>query len=486
MKKENQDSRELLDRLEQELALAKAELQKLSSAEEKSVFPVLRISPEGFVIYANSSSYPLLLEWGVSVGGKIPASFLEANPGFLDSDQPSRFQVARMRPFSVQFLVVPVLTLGYIHYYGTSLEYSGGESAIDNVYGELFRHGPTVLVRVKKEDGFPIEFVSQNIRQFGYDEGHLIEVKQAFADMVSTQDRTKFLKELTLHGPATKPLLELRIHTIGGETRWVEIRPAHFPGSEELVSFTLLDITQRKTAELVQKNSIEELKKINSELDRFVYTASHDLKAPLRSIVGLINLAKAESVNEGLDIYLDKIFKSAGKLDNFINDLVNFSRSTRLDVKVKKIDFDQLITDTIENLKFMENASAMTIETEVNDLHFYSDENRLGILFSNMISNSMKYQKLKSIEKARLSIKIDVKPEKATLIFEDNGIGISKEAAANIYDMFYRASTQSEGSGLGLYIVKEIVKKLKGSISLQSEEGIGSKFTIQIPNESKK
>jgi signal transduction histidine kinase len=111
----------------------------------------------------------------------------------------------------------------------------------------------------------------------------------------------------------------------------------------------------------------------------------------------------------------------------------------------------------------------------------FSDAIRLSIIFNNLISNSIKYRHPRK-EKSFFSVSIKVYSEKAVITVEDNGIGIGEKYLDKIFNMFFRATEKSEGSGLGLYIVKEALDKLKGCIKVESIINNGTKFIIEIPN----
>lgn len=226
----------------------------------------------------------------------------------------------------------------------------------------------------------------------------------------------------------------------------------------------------------------------NKELDRFVYSASHDLKAPLRSIMGIVSIARTETTDEVQQNYLNMIQRSASKLDNFINDLVNFSRNSRLEIKSEAIDFRTMVDEILEELSHMDNNTNLQVSTEIKGSECKSDPSRMKIIFSNMISNAIKYQNRSKGVQPMLHISVHSTKTKTVLTFEDNGEGISKENQKKVFDMFYRASDQSYGSGLGLYIVAEVTKKLRGKIKLESEQGKGTKFTFTFakkPNKNK-
>jgi PAS domain S-box-containing protein len=242
------------------------------------------------------------------------------------------------------------------------------------------------------------------------------------------------------------------------------------------------DITSQTKAENLLKQQNQELTKINEELDRFVYSASHDLRAPLMSVKGLLNMIKVDPDKKNVDHYLGLIEKSVGKLDNFILDIINYSRNSRMEVIPKMIDFSDLLNESIDSLKYMDGAEDVRSVRILNiAAPFYSDYSRLLILFNNIISNAVRYRdKWKNDSFLRVEITTDA--EKATIIFSDNGVGIAEEYLENVFKMFFRANADSKGSGLGLYIVKGVLEKLNGSVDVQSKVGHGTTFTMQIPN----
>ena len=242
------------------------------------------------------------------------------------------------------------------------------------------------------------------------------------------------------------------------------------------------DISDIKNWQQRIEENNQELKKTNAELDRFVYSTSHDLRAPLTSVLGLINIALAESDPELIRDFLRRMRNSVLRLDLFIQDIVNYSRNTRLEVIEEEINFKELLDDILEKMEFMENANSIDFKIQVKDGgKFYSDKNRLNVILSNLISNGIKYQDFNK-EYRYIYIKIKISKDKATITIEDNGQGIPFEYQEKVFHMFFRASEQSTGSGLGLYIVKEMIDKLSGSIKMISNPGLGTKFQLEIPN----
>lgn len=237
---------------------------------------------------------------------------------------------------------------------------------------------------------------------------------------------------------------------------------------------------QRKA--LLRSN--EDLKKSNKELDSFVYSVSHDLRAPLSSMLGVIGLCEMREMDPFMQKNVSLLKTSVRKLDGFIMDILDYSRNARLDMHLQEIHFDEMLTDIFGNLKFMctDDQKKVDIRLAVrNGIPFYSDKSRLSIILNNLISNSIRYQN-PEVADPFVEIQVEVSETGADILVRDNGIGIAEENQGKVFNMFYRVSNKSAGSGLGLYIVKEAVEKLDGVIRLDSETGKGTQFSIRLPN----
>ncbi|WP_167333084.1 PAS domain S-box protein [Maribacter forsetii] len=248
----------------------------------------------------------------------------------------------------------------------------------------------------------------------------------------------------------------------------------------------IYDDSKRKEAENRLETQYYELQKTNSELDSFVYSASHELRAPLSSVLGLIQLIQMEDVDPKLFQHLNMMEKSIERLDDFIKDIIEYSRNKHLALSLDSINFTNLIEHSIESLWYLENTQKINIKINVIDkVDFVSDSKRISVLLNNFISNAIKYH---NINKNNATIWVDVKTTKkeAVLIIKDNGVGIAEEQLEKIFEMFYRVSSKVMGSGIGLFIVQEVVSKLNGTIDVRSKIGNGTTFTIKIPNKTGK
>jgi signal transduction histidine kinase len=230
----------------------------------------------------------------------------------------------------------------------------------------------------------------------------------------------------------------------------------------------------------------KDLVKANMELDKFVYSVSHDLRAPLSSMIGVVEIAEEETEDAIVKENLNYLKGSIGKLDTFISDILDYSRNSRMEVRKEEINFQEILNDITNNLKYMSANEKSKKQVKINlDIteraKFHSDKSRLNVVLNNLISNSIRYQNPKADEPF-VNILVDTSDTEANIVIRDNGIGINKEQHEKIFEMFYRISESSVGSGLGLYIVKETVDKLQGRIEVESNPGDGTAFTVHIPN----
>ncbi len=230
------------------------------------------------------------------------------------------------------------------------------------------------------------------------------------------------------------------------------------------------------------KGALKELSDRNFELDQLMYKTSHDLRSPLSSIIGLVNLAHLDNDPSTFRDYLSKIDGRARKLDEFIRSMLDYARVNRMEADYEEVDLQALVSSCISELEHMDFGPQMKIimQIDASSGRLRSDKLRLRIIVSNIISNAFKYRNT-DVE-SFLKISAGASNAAVVLSFEDNGIGIKEEHRAKIFNMFYRATDKSQGSGLGMYIVKQAVEKLRGKIDLTSEYGKGTRITITLPN----
>ena len=254
------------------------------------------------------------------------------------------------------------------------------------------------------------------------------------------------------------------------------------PWNHEMIKNTVTNATEiydtRKN--LHDKNT--SLQEAYNELDKFVYSVSHDLRSPLMSILGIANLAELD-VNDAKSLeYFKSVKGMVNKLDGFIHDIINHYKGNLSSEFNDKINFDFLIKDIIESIKYHPNAQDVRFEVDVNQvMEFTSNKMNVQTILSNLISNAFKYQREDESDKL-VSVTGKIVNDMAIIEVRDNGVGIKEDKINDVFNMFYRAKADEKGSGLGLFIVKEAVEKLNGKIDLKSEFGTGTVVTLSLPN----
>jgi signal transduction histidine kinase len=230
-----------------------------------------------------------------------------------------------------------------------------------------------------------------------------------------------------------------------------------------------------------EKERSQYYENVNIELENFLNRTTHDLRSPLASIKGLVSRATYEITDPRSIAVFHKIDERIENLDVFSKDIIEYSKNELRDVMYERVDLLALFTEIIESLKYM--ASAHRIEFVV-DMGLAGDvvvdKDRLKIVLSNLVSNAIKYNNPQQ-QKPFVKISARHTADQLLIAVEDNGLGIGEQYLEKIFNMFYRASETGQGSGLGLYIVRSAVTKMRGEISVESTEGYGSRFSLRLP-----
>ncbi|WKV13515.1 sensor histidine kinase [Marivirga harenae] len=249
----------------------------------------------------------------------------------------------------------------------------------------------------------------------------------------------------------------------------------------------LEETVKERTAELRSqkerlKEANEELKTINNELDNFVYRSSHDLVAPLKSLRGLISVAGMSNNPDQIKDYFQLMNISINKLEEFIRSIMDFSTNTKKPLEIREIRMDVVIDSIVEDLKFYENAEKVElIRAYDSEFKIKTDAKRLNIVLSNLVTNALKYHDFKKDEPPYIKVSAKVENNSYLIEVEDNGSGIPEEYQGKIFNMFFRAHQGIEGSGLGLYIVRDTLNVLKGTVDFTSKVRKGTTFKVVLP-----
>lgn len=228
--------------------------------------------------------------------------------------------------------------------------------------------------------------------------------------------------------------------------------------------------------------SEEELAKANKELDRFVYSVSHDLRAPMTTLLGLLNISEHEQDLEALRQYQVLMRNSLKRMDHFISNLLNYSSSNRLENNPEPVCLKELTQEVASSLRHLPHAFSIDLITDFEaGVPFYSDLHKIKIILSNLLSNAILFHNLEQ-DRPYIHLKSRIRDSGMQLTIEDNGQGIEEQYHKKIFEMFFRANKSATGNGLGLYIVKETIEKLDGQLSFRSALNEGTTFTIELPN----
>ena len=228
--------------------------------------------------------------------------------------------------------------------------------------------------------------------------------------------------------------------------------------------------------ELMHTN--RELVERNQELDAILYRSSHDLKSPLTSMFGVLNLIKAEKLPDHLKDYCIHLEQRMQQMNSVINTLTLLGKSVLDEIKLKQISISNLIADEIEQLRYLPNFKLITFEKQFEGPdHIFADDLLTRILIRSLLSNAIVFR---SATPGKVLISVNTGNQALNIVIKDDGEGISPEVAPNIWDMFYRGSERSIGQGMGLYLVKKIIHRLHGNIWYRSQEGF-TIFELLIP-----
>lgn len=283
--------------------------------------------------------------------------------------------------------------------------------------------------------------------------------------------------------------LEHRFLQHNGEYRWHLSRGLAYvdAGTDAIILWvgTNTDIHDHKLALETVANSNAQLTRINNDLDNFVYTASHDLKAPVMNIEGLIYaLERVVNPRQGasreVQQIMQMIYQSIGRFKNTIEDLTEISKIQKnLDAEISEVVISALIKDVLMSIseQVKDTRALIRVDTSACEKINFSKKDLQSIIF-NLVSNALKYHSPE--RKLEVEITTRRQDEYIVLSVKDNGLGFRTEQAEKIFSMFKRLHNHVDGSGIGLYIVKRIVDNAGGKIEVESEVGKGSLFHIYL------
>lgn len=246
---------------------------------------------------------------------------------------------------------------------------------------------------------------------------------------------------------------------------------------------TITNAYDKYTTKKELESKIKELEKTTDELGRFVTRISQDIRLPVLSALGIINLSKSDPALDGQSEYITIIKDNLQRVDSFLQTMIDYYKNVNTYPEYEEIDFRALIHDCIEICKKQDPSVEFQVKVD-QQRTFNNDLYRISIILNSLIANAIQY---KNPEAADAIVKLSATTEEdnAIISIEDNGIGILKDHLNKIFQLFFQSGeVKTSGSGVGLYVAKEALSRLGGEISVSSIPGEGTKFTITIPNQN--
>ena len=328
------------------------------------------------------------------------------------------------------------------------------------------------LNRYIKEDHFYLQFgiLAELV---------LFSVGLGFRARLNEEEKRKAQEELIIQ-LKTNESLQTKVNrelSLKVEERTAEILKAK--QEIELINLSLEKKVEERTEKL--RNTNQKMAEINKELDLFLYRASHDLRGPIARMLGLFEAIKLENVDSIAMAYFDMFNHSALEMDKLLSQLRTVSFITNKTPELKEIPLKAFIEQIKYNLNEVIHKNKVTFESNVDEKScLKSDPELLIFVVQNVIENSIVYNYTDNHTPV-VKIYFSENEENAIIKITDNGIGIPPEYYNLIFDMFFRATSSSKGSGLGLYLVKRTLVKLQGNVQVQSRISEFTTFTITLP-----
>ncbi len=256
------------------------------------------------------------------------------------------------------------------------------------------------------------------------------------------------------------------------------------PWNNDLVRLAIQDAMDLFDTRKNLSDKNESLQSAYNELDKFVYSVSHDLRSPLMSILGIANLAEVDVQDPKSLEYFQTIKGMVDKLDGYIHQIIDHYKGSQGKQFGDRIDFNKVVDEIIESIKYHPSAQGVKFQVNLEQSDsFLSNKMNVKTILSNLISNAFKYQREEETNKF-VEVTGTITSEKAEIIVKDNGVGIKEDKKEEVFNMFYRAKQDETGTGLGLFIVSEAIEKLAGSIDLRSTFGKGTEIKLILPGTS--
>jgi PAS domain S-box-containing protein len=376
------------------------------------------------------------------------------------------------------------LTLALAHVAAVSLRRKKAEDALRQA-NWVVENSPVMFFRWKAAEGWPVDLVSENVSQLGYAPQEFLAGSVCYAAIVHPEDLVRITREIHEYvaSGVDRFQQEYRIITKDGKVRWVDDRKSAERSADGQVRYyqgIVIDVTERKQAAAEREKLIAEMEAKNTELERFTYTVSHDLKSPLITIRGFLGLLEKDVLagdHDRLRGDLARIGEATDKMQRLLNDLLELSRIGRIMNPPQTVPFETIVRDAIESAAGQINARDAIVEVAAGLPTVYGDRARLVEVVQNLIDNAVKFMGNQPAPRIEIGARVSEDPSQTVFYVRDNGIGIDPQYHERVFGLFNKLDTTSAGTGVGLALVKRIVEVHGGHVWIESE-GVGTGTTF--------
>lgn len=246
---------------------------------------------------------------------------------------------------------------------------------------------------------------------------------------------------------------------------------------EEMV----VNIAAQAAISLDNSKLFEQVKSLSDKKDEFIALASHELKTPLTTIKGYLQVLEKKEKDQMTTLFIDKALNQVNKLNTLIEDLLNMSRieAGKLDFNLEEFDIREMLLEIIETFGYSYDSHEIKFDLGEGPAKVHGDRQRIEQAIINLVTNAIKY----SPEADKIYIRLKVEKDRVRIKVRDEGIGLSEEQRSQLFTRFYRAENTKgiSGLGIGLYLTKQIIDRHNGEIGVTSKLGEGSEFNFYLP-----
>jgi len=355
------------------------------------------------------------------------------------------------------------------------------------LYRTLVEQTSVAIYRdLAQEDG-PSAYISPQIKNMlGYSPEDFLSEPDFWQSLLHPDDKNRVFNEIkqmlaTGRGIAS----EYRMKAKNGEWVWLgdeSVVIKNDKGKLLYIQGVLMDITKQKAVEAQRESLIKELEEKNSELERFTYTVSHDLKAPLITMGGFLGYLEKDALSgniEKLRLDIQRISEANRKMETLLNDLLELSRIGRKMNPPELVPFGQIISEAFIRTESRLDQRKIDVMVMTDLPSINGDRNRLIEVMQNLLDNAAKF--MGNQPNPTIEIGAETKGGEVIFFVRDNGIGIDPKFHKKVFELFDKLNPRIEGTGIGLALVKRIIEVHGGRIWIESQPGQGATFYFTLP-----